>query len=155
MEALVQEHYALVARFCMRRLGPDHGPDAAQETFVQMTKAIKRYREDARFETWLLGIAHNICRREARRRKKEIAVPDDWIDSGISDSSRQIVDREALKQALSKLSEEHREAVLLHEVEGLKYREIADLLGVPEGTVKSRIHHAFQHLRSNLKEAWQ
>jgi RNA polymerase sigma-70 factor (ECF subfamily) len=78
-------------------------------------------------------------------------------ESGTANSQRPtanpegaIVDRQALKDALSTLSEDHREVVLLHEVEGLTYQEAAEVLGVPEGTVKSRLHHAFLNLRRAL-----
>lgn len=64
-----------------------------------------------------------------------------------------LVDGHLLKSALESLSDEHREVVLLHEVEGLRYAEIAVITGVPEGTVKSRLHHAFRHLRTHLMPA--
>jgi RNA polymerase sigma-70 factor (ECF subfamily) len=58
-----------------------------------------------------------------------------------------LVDREVLRQAMAKLSSDHREVVVLHELDGLTYEEVAQILGVPVGTVKSRLHHAFLHLR--------
>ena len=67
-----------------------------------------------------------------------------------AEGASQIVDREALRQALGKLSPEHREVVLLHEVEGLTYEDAAKVLDVPVGTVKSRLHHAFLNLRRML-----
>jgi RNA polymerase sigma-70 factor (ECF subfamily) len=61
-----------------------------------------------------------------------------------------IIDRYALRQAMSKLSPEHHEVVVLHELDGLTYEEAAAVLGVPVGTVKSRLHHAFLNLRKSL-----
>lgn len=154
---LVRQHYARVYRFCARRLGDDLAEDAAQETFVTMHKSLKRYGGRSSFETWLLGIAHNHCRNLARRRKLDPLSLDSWLSdssplSADESESSALVDREALKCALLRLSAEHREVVLLHEVEGLRYAEIAEVLGVPEGTVKSRLHHAFLNMRRTLSE---
>lgn len=154
---LVREHYARVYRFCARRLGDDLAEDAAQETFVTMQKSLKRFGGRSSFDTWLLGIAHNHCRNLARKRKLDPLSLDTWIESnpaGVeprSESSGHL-DREALRCALMRLSDEHREVVLLHEVDGLRYAEIAEVLGVPEGTVKSRLHHACLNMRRTLTE---
>ena len=150
--SLVQEHYARVYRFCARRIGDDLAEDAAQETFVTMQRSIKRYQERSSFETWLLGIAHNHCRNLSRKKRLQPLSLAAWEGECPQEPTRQFIDREALKCALLKLSEEHREVVLLHEVEGLRYAEIGEILGVPEGTVKSRLHHAFQNMRRTLCE---
>lgn len=147
--SLVREHYARVYRFCARRIGDDLGQDAAQETFVTMQRSLKRYQERSSFETWLLGIAHNHCRNLARKRRLDPLPLDAWFEATAGPDTSAI-DREILRCALSRLSEEHREVVLLHEVEGLRYAEIGEVLGVPEGTVKSRLHHAFLNLRKQL-----
>ena len=146
---LVREHYSQVFRFCARRLGDDLAQDAAQETFVTMQRSIKRYEGRSTFPTWLLGIAHNHCRNMARKRKMDPVPLATWLEAP-DPTAQNPIDREALRRALAQLSEEHREVVLLHEVEGLRYAEIAEITGVPEGTVKSRLHHAFQHLRRHL-----
>lgn len=165
--SLVREHYARVYRFCARRIGEDWAPDAAQETFVTMQRSLKRFAGASAFETWLLGIAHNQCRTLARKRRLAPLQLEAWIADPTSQgnepelgsplktegSYQAVIDRESLRCALSKLSEEHREVVLLHEVEGLRYSEIAEILGVPEGTVKSRLHHAFLNMRGMLSES--
>ena len=147
--SLVREHYSRVYRFCARRIGDDLAQDAAQETFVTMQRGLKRYEERSSFETWLLGIAHNHCRNLARKRRLDPVSLDAWVECGRNEQPT-IFDKEALRNALSKLTEEHREVVRLHEIEGLRYAEIAEILGVPEGTVKSRLHHAFINLRRLL-----
>lgn len=155
MGSLVQEHYPRVYRFCARRLGDDLGQDAAQETFVTMQKNLKRYGQKSSFETWLLGIAHNQCRNLARKRRLEPLSIELWIENSPQgdQESQSLADREVLKCALSQLSQEHREVVYLHEVEELRYAEIGEVLGIPEGTVKSRLHHAFLNLRRMLTDA--
>ncbi|MCG9896218.1 MAG: sigma-70 family RNA polymerase sigma factor [Fimbriimonadaceae bacterium] len=147
---LVRLHYEAVCRFCMRRLGPDLGQDAAQETFVLMQKRLPSYRGEARFSTWLLGIAHNQVRATARKRRREALPLEDWFPAPGPNPEEQGSDRAALHSALSALTSEHREVVLMHEVEGLTYAEIAGIIGVPEGTVKSRLHHAFARLRTAM-----
>jgi RNA polymerase sigma-70 factor (ECF subfamily) len=149
---LVAEHYPRVYRFCARRLGDDLGQDAAQETFVTMQRTISRYEGRSCFETWLLGVAHNHCRNLARKRMRDPLALDDTFEAPSADHSAQCADGEALRSALEKLSPEHREVVLLHEVEGLSYAEVAEVAGVPEGTVKSRLYHAFRNLREILSE---
>jgi len=148
MARVVDAHYDAVYRFCARRVGPELAQDVAQETFISAQRLIKEFEGRSALSTWLFGIAHNHCRNASRRRKLE---PVDWTTHEPSENPEGgMIDREALRVALKGLSEEHREVVLLHEVEGLTYDEAAAVLGVPSGTVKSRLHHAFLHLRKAM-----
>lgn len=149
MDRLVCEHYARVYRFCARRVGEAAGQDAAQETFVTMVKSIGKYAGRSSFPTWLLGVANRTCMALARKRRLEPMPLEAWHDGG-TDTESAAIDRVALAQALRSLSPEHREVVVMHEVEGLRYAEIAEILDVPEGTVKSRLHHAFLNMRKQL-----
>lgn len=151
LSELVRQNYPVVYRFCVRRLGPELGQDAAQETFVTMQKSLKGYKGQGSFSTWLLGIAHNNVRNFSRRRKAEPLPLAEWIEDGDSPEPG-LIQRDLLRKALSRLSEDHRQAVLMHEIEGLSYQEIAAILQVPEGTIKSRLHHAFRSLRASLTE---
>lgn len=160
MAAIVAEHYPAVYRFCARRIGPELGQDAAQETFLIAQRSLKRFDGRSKFSTWLFGIAHNACRNLARKRRIEMTYEQAWQEDphpqtpsiegrgGVSENT--LIDREALRKAMGKLSPEHREAVVLHELEELTYEEAASVLGVPVGTVKSRLFHAFAHLRRLL-----
>lgn len=148
--ALVREHYADVYRFCARRLGPDWAADAAQETFVTMTRSLRKFEGRSDFRTWLFGIAHRQCLAMARRLRRDPAPLEAWADAA-APSGPCPIEAESLRTALAGLSREHREAVLLHEVDGLTYDEIAAVLGVPAGTVKSRLHYAFAALRRTLE----
>ena len=147
---LAHEHYERVFRFCARRIGSQHAADAAQDTFLTAQKALPRFKGRSDVLTWLLGIAHNICRRIARERRVE-PIPLDFIDppSDLPQEAR-LIDREALRSAFAKLSPEHRHVVILKEIEGMSYEECALVLGIPAGTVKSRLHHAFQLMRKSL-----
>jgi RNA polymerase sigma-70 factor (ECF subfamily) len=151
MHQIARDHYDAVYRFCARRVGPDRAADVAQETFLTTQKSLPRFRGESSIRTWVFGIALNECRRSCRKRGIEGASLEFAIDQaadGQSDGT--IVDRELLRQALSNLSEDHREVVLLHEMEGLTYEEVAAVLEVPVGTVKSRLHHAFANLRRSM-----
>jgi len=150
MAELVNRHYDAVYRFCARRIGVEMAKDATQETFILAQRSLRKFQGRSAFETWLIGIALNQCRNLARKSKREIAMADCWIDDLDSSPEDPAVDREMLRKALSKLSEEHREVVLLHEIEGYTYEEIATLTAIPVGTVKSRLFHAFQDLRRLL-----
>lgn len=147
---LAQEHYERVFRFCARRIGNQHAADAAQDTFLTAQGALKRFQGKSDVLTWLLGIAHNTCRRIAREQRIQ-PIPLDFVEppSGLPPETR-LIDREILRSAFSKLSPEHRHVVILKEIEGMSYDECALVLGIPAGTVKSRLHHAFQLMRKSL-----
>lgn len=154
MATIARDHYEAVFRFCARRVGTERAADVAQETFLTAQRALPKYRGESALSTWLFGIANNECRRVYRQSRGEPVYLDlETAPIGTSDSEGQLVDREALRRALLTLSDEHREVVLLHEMEGLTYEEIATIVNVPAGTVKSRLHHAFLNLRRELSPA--
>jgi RNA polymerase sigma-70 factor (ECF subfamily) len=151
MASIARQHYDAVFRFCARRVGIDRAADVSQDTFLTAQKVFHKFRGESNLTTWLFGIANNECRRISRKQRCEPVLlqidPEGPADDGAESA---IVDRHALQQALSKLSAEHREIVILHEIEGLTYEEAAAVLSVPVGTVKSRLHHAFLQLRRSL-----
>jgi RNA polymerase sigma-70 factor (ECF subfamily) len=148
--ALVRAHYADVFRFCARMIGSEWAADAAQETFLTMTRRLSRFEGRSDFKTWLFGIARRQCLAIARKRRRDPAPIEAWVDVAASPGASCPFEAEAVRNALRSLSPEHREAVLLHEVEGLTYDEIAAVTGVPTGTVKSRVHYAFASMRRTL-----
>ncbi|AIE86558.1 RNA polymerase sigma factor [Fimbriimonas ginsengisoli] len=151
MAAIAREHYEAVFRFCARRVGVDRAADVAQETFVTAQKVLHKFRGESSLSTWLFGIAHNECRRDSRRGRTEpMLLEMDPAQPAIGVHEDALVDREVLRQAMARLSTEHREVVMLHELDGLTYEEVAGILGVPVGTVKSRLHHAFMNLRKTM-----
>ncbi len=150
--AIAREHYDMVYRFCARRVGIDAAADTAQETFLTAQRALANFRGASSLSTWLLGIANNECRRMSRKRRCEPPTLELTETGSAEHHEETIINRHALQQALAKLTAEHREVVLLHEVEGLSYEEAAVVLGIPVGTVKSRLHHAFSNLRKSLSD---
>jgi len=147
---LAREHYAAVFRFCAQRVGGQNAADAAQDTFLTAQRALSGFKGRSDIKTWLLGIAHNSCRKLARDRRLQ-PVPLEFIEppEGLPSEAR-LVDREALRSAFAKLTPEHRHVVILKEIEGMSYEECGLILGIPAGTVKSRLHHAFQLMRKSL-----
>jgi RNA polymerase sigma-70 factor (ECF subfamily) len=128
--------------------------DVCQDAFVAAIARIHECREPARFGGWLLQIVRNRARNLARSPAVRRAVPlDEHAPSAgpspVADVERQEL-RERLLAALAELPEQHREVVLLHDLEGWKHREIGERLGLPEGTVRSHLHHARRRLRQIL-----
>lgn len=147
---IARDYYDAIYRFCSRRVGVENACDVTQETFITAQGALKRYRGESSLITWLFGIAHNECRRFIR--KSKVAPQLIEFDIPVHSGEGHWINRTCLEEALSNLSPDHREIVLLHEIEGLTYDEAALVLSVPVGTVKSRLHHAFLQLRKRLQD---
>lgn len=145
--------------------------DLAQEVFIKAWHALPRFEAKARFSTWLFRITHNVVCDFTRKRKVESAgefndeiFGRDRIDPLASTAPAETESPDAslehgelrakIESALAKLSEEHREAVLLKDVQGLSYKEIADAMGCSLGTVMSRLFYARQKLQALLKDEY-
>ncbi len=130
----------------------DRAQDATQEALVLAWRDIAALRDPDRFEAWLRRLLVNACYREARRAKSrrnlEAAVAE--IDPDVPDVSRQVADRDALERGFQRLDPDQRVIVVLHHYVGLPLQETADALGLPLGTVKSRLHRSTQALRAVL-----
>jgi RNA polymerase sigma-70 factor, ECF subfamily len=150
MAQLAAEHYPRVFRVCARQLGSDAAADAAQETFINAQRNLHRFDHSSRFSTWLCGIALNVCRNHRRSRKDHPPLEAAWNETARGLDETGLVDRAALREALKTLPPDQLQTVLLHEVDGLTYEETAAALGIPVGTVKSRLHTAFITLRKAM-----
>jgi RNA polymerase sigma-70 factor (ECF subfamily) len=128
--------------------------DVAQEAFLRAYKGLAGFRGTSQFRTWLFQIVVNTARTfRQRQRSRELVADDDQTLETIAGPDRveaAVISRDEVTRALGLLSAELREAVVLRDVEGLGYREIAEMVGVPIGTVESRIFRARQHLRETL-----
>ncbi len=130
--------------------------DVVQETFIKAVRHIGALRDDARFGGWLFRIAHQLCQQQWRKVRpteplddvSEIELASD-LDSPLDELLAK-EDEQQFLAALGKLPEEHRSVLLLHYLEDFDLAEIADIAGIPLGTVKSRLHHARQKLREQL-----
>ena len=148
---LVSRHQDRIYRFLARLTrSPDDALDLTQETFLSAYQALGRWRPQARFSTWLFQIARNLAFDQLRRtRRVEFVALQEEQESTIQDTAPtpdaalQTTQRlRALEQALVRLPAEHREILLLREIEDLAYDDIAEVLGISLGTVKSRLARA-------------
>jgi RNA polymerase sigma-70 factor (ECF subfamily) len=152
-ESLYQQHLKRVYNIAWRMMGNDaDAQDIAQDVMVKAWRALPAFKLDSSLSTWLYRIAMNACSDELRRRKTKTVSMDvlaeaGWEpgDSGFEQSA---VNSQNLSWAIGQLTEEYRAAVVLRDVEGYSYEEIAQILKCPIGTVRSRINRAREHLRT-------
>ncbi len=155
---LVVEYQSLVCNVCIRMLGQQQaGEDAAQEAFINAWRSIGSFRGDS-FRAWLLRIATNLCRDELRRRGRrpsssldtalEAGMPDPPDEEPLPEESALNAElRGSLQAALAELPADQRTAIVMCDVEGLDYAEIAVAMKTSLGTVKSRIARARMRMR--------
>jgi RNA polymerase sigma-70 factor, ECF subfamily len=146
--------------------------DLSQEVFIKAWRALPKFEARARFSTWLYRIAHNVVYDWVRKRKIESAgeLNDEIFDRERIDSSSSTTPaggespdatmvkgelRVKIEVALGKLSAEHREVVILKDVQGLSYKEIAEAMSSTLGTVMSRLYYARQKLQALLKDEYE
>jgi len=169
-EVLLTRHRKPVYNFILRFVGDkETAEDLLQEAFMRVIKGAEAYKRQAKFTTWLYTIARNLCVDQTRRRKhRKHASLDAPIDA--SDDSGTLLDvipsnemasdrksvnkelHETMQRAVAALSEEQREVFLMREILDLPFKQIADVVGVPENTVKSRMRYALEKLRLELDE---
>ena len=166
-ERLVEGYQKKAFNIAYRMMGNyDDANDLAQEAFIRVYKSIGNFKEESSFSTWIYRIVTNVCLDELRKRKNRNVVSiDEDVKLDDSEVKRQIesdgptpeelVERNELKrvvgEAIKELSEEHRLVILLRDIQGFSYEEIARIVKCPEGTVKSRINRARQALKDILK----
>ncbi|OGP83883.1 MAG: hypothetical protein A2Y95_00200 [Deltaproteobacteria bacterium RBG_13_65_10] len=157
---LVERHSRRIHRVAFRMLGdPDAAADATQDAFLSAWQHLGRFEERSLFSTWLVRIVVNRCRNmwraAATAATKPLACdpPGDPARSPEAEvGNREIGMR--IAQALAEIDPEHREILVLREIEGLSYDAIAAILDVEEGTVKSRLHRGRAALREKLQGVW-
>jgi RNA polymerase sigma factor (sigma-70 family) len=167
---LVQLWYKRIYNFGYKFfLDHDMAMEICQKTFISMCRNLAALQDVSRFKPWLYKIAVNFCREEARKQKGSRSLSFDtiwnrdaedspgWESSGQrhDDPERQLQQLELsdiLQKALLELSDEQREIVIMKEYEGLKFREIAEILNISENTVKSRMYYGLDGLKKILEK---
>jgi RNA polymerase sigma-70 factor (ECF subfamily) len=163
-EPLVEKYRQRVYRLAYSVLrNQEDAWDVAQEAFIKAYKALPSFRGQSAFYTWLFRIAMNVAHDKARQRgaagrafgtervteeEWERTMPDPGEDPDAAAARAE--QRARITRALETLPEHHRAIIMLSDLEGLSYREIADVLNIPMGTVMSRLHNARKRLRSAL-----
>jgi len=142
---LIKRHERRVYAVCLRVLGnPDDAADAAQDALLAMVRKLEGFRGEAAFTTWLYRVAMNICydhlrraqRRPVLRRDDDASAP----EPALEDHADAVADAHDVAAALAQVPDDFRVAIVLADVHDLPYDEIAKVLDVPVGTVKSRVH---------------
>jgi RNA polymerase sigma-70 factor, ECF subfamily len=159
-EELYRRHYRRVYSLCLRMTAnPEEAEDLTQETFIQLYNKIGSFRGDSAFTTWLHRMTVNQVLMHFRRRKSrpefttaEGETPVQIVQGTENHSRMPIVDKIALENAISHLAPGYRAVFVLHDVEGHEHREIAEMLGISEGTSKSQLHKARLKLRSLIRQ---
>ncbi|HEX7859009.1 MAG TPA: RNA polymerase sigma factor [Verrucomicrobiae bacterium] len=166
---LVQRWEGPIQRLCTRMLSDEHkAEDATQEAFAKVYAKRKEFQHGSKFSTFLWRVATNLCLDELRRvkRRKEFQVFPQTVDSsetevweelpsespGPADSTVAEEQAVAIRHAVNQLPEHYRSVIILRHYQDLKFREIAQVLEVPEGTVKSRMAEALMLLNQSLKK---
>ena len=161
-EAIYRTHAPRLYGLARRMAGdPADAEDLLQEIFLAAHRKLETFRGDAALGTWLYRLATNLCldhlRSRAVRAGQVTGALDDQIglaDAGSRRLAERTVDKMDLERAIAQLPEGCRAAFVLHDVEGLEHREVADALGIAEGTSKSQVHKARLRLRELLARRW-
>ena len=165
-EELILKHEKIVYNLALRMM--NHSEDAmdiSQEVFLKAYRSLANFDERSAFSTWLYRITHNTCIDEIRKRKgKQTYSLEEDLESEDGSMQRQVADagdtpeeslmrkeeKSEILRALDTLSEEHKAAIILRDVKGMSYEEIAEILDLSLGTVKSRINRARNQLKTEI-----
>jgi len=162
-EELVREHERKIFNLCFNTMGnAEDAADMAQETLLKAWRALERFDGRSGLGTWLYRIAVNTCLDELRRRRNRSSVsmqslaekgwePED--DSG--DFVERSIQRDEVRSALQQLPEEYRTVLILRDIQGFSYDEIASILECPVGTVRSRLNRARGNIAKKLTNGEQ
>jgi RNA polymerase sigma-70 factor (ECF subfamily) len=155
-ERLVERYYQRIDRLAQQVVRhPMAAEDITQEVFLRAYRALPRFRGEASLYSWLYRITINLCLNYLRQQANRVSTAEDADASAIpvADPSSLLENQERqrlVRGAIDALPAHYRVAIILRDLEGLSYREIADILGIPLGTVKSRISFGKQLLREAL-----
>jgi RNA polymerase sigma-70 factor (ECF subfamily) len=155
LDALLRRHVDMIHAVCTRLAGnATDGADATQEALIAIVRGLPRFDGRASVRTWMYRVATNACLDELRRRgRRPVPGLPDGVEDRFDDApgfDAKVAESMSIDEALAELPEEYRVAVVLRDVEGMDYAEIAEVLAVPIGTVRSRIARGRQRLATRL-----
>ena len=147
LEMLYDQHGPAILRYLHRLVGPKMSEDVFQDAFVQAVTHVERLDDVVSPKAWLFKVAKNMASNQLRKKKVKADIA--W--SSLAQSPPQEDGRlEPMRMAIQVLPSKLRETVLLRWYDELSYEEIAQVLQIPVGTVRSRLHHALQKLRYQM-----
>ena len=163
VDTLIRRHQSRIFNFALTlTAGGADADDLAQETFIRAFRGLSRFRGESSFKHWLYRIAVNAARTRRAQQARQAPVWEARVEAddlaerhparAAGSVEQAVIRRQALDRALAALPHDLRAAVVLRDVEGLEYRAIAAVLGIPAGTVMSRIFRARRLLRPMLAE---
>jgi len=151
-ERLYHAHVARVHSLARRMLGGDDADEATQDVFVRAWEKLGTFRGEAAFGTWLHRLAINVIlgRRQSRARRWERVVEGDQLVESLPSHRNHLELHMDFETAIGRLPKGAREVFVLHDVEGFKHHEIAEMMGVTTGTTKAQLHRARRALRRHV-----
>jgi RNA polymerase sigma factor (sigma-70 family) len=154
---LYHRHQQRVRQILYQLCDPPTLDDLVQEVFLRAWKGLPKFRQSSQFSTWLYRIAWNVAtdRRQtlARDRSRLATIAQNIATQHDDPDVMQLHYQDLVRKGLSVLSEEHRSVLVLHDLEELPQKEVAQILDIPVGTVKSRLFHARSGMRKFLEES--
>ena len=166
-EALVLDNQKKVYNLALKMTGNENDAlDIAQEAFLRAYTGLKSFRRDSRFSVWLYRLVYNLCVDFTRKRQRTPVSPLTYVDDDGELTDIEVPDmryapeslaekselREAVSRGIDALPPKHKEILVMREVTGLSYEDIASTLQISEGTVKSRLSRARQNLAASLAQ---
>lgn len=168
-EELVDRYQPTIMNLAYRLLGNRaDAADVCQEVFLILLRKLHSFRGEAKFSTWLYRVAMNACHDHARRSRHHLSLadspddempemeqrlPDEGAESPESSMEREEI-RRRVQEAIVRLPFKFRQVIYLHDISGYDYKEVAEILGINLGTVKSRLNRARNRLAAELKDFW-
>lgn len=151
---LYNKYQKLVRSVIFQIAGTSHISDLVQETFIRVWTKLPEFRKEAEVSSWIYRIAVNIALDHLRREKRYPLLNDSIINYQADDVDieKSLLNRELVSQSLMALSIEHRTVIVLSLIHELPLHEVATVLEISEGTVKSRLYYAKEHLRQYISE---
>ncbi len=158
LAAIFERHHVRLYNFFLKMTGDPHASeDLVQDTFHRILKSRHTYRDDSRFTTWMFAVARSACLTHWRKNKhtKDLVQLDEVIKDRRPGPAERLEKQQEIgriRRALSGLSEEKREAIVLSRFEDMNYEQISEIAGCAVGTIKARVHRALKDLSRIYEE---
>lgn len=158
-EQLIEQYQAKIFNIALGIMGSPHdAEDAAQNAVIKIYRAIGDFKFQSKFSTWVYRITVNVCMDEVRKKKRSKTVSNEEIGEDVFDQSAvspetdalKSEEKEEIKKAIASLKQDHQKMIVLRDINGFSYEEIAKITHLSVGTVKSRINRARAHLKDAL-----